>query len=249
MKIDVITLFPELVEAVTQHGMPRVAVEKQVLTCSTVNPRDFSGNRHRNVDDRPFGGGPGMVMQAQPLAQTVAYCKQGNPAAKVIALSPQGAPLSQHWLAKLAQEEGLILVCGRYEGFDERFVEQEVDVELSLGDFVLSGGELGAMTLIDGIARLLPGVLGDAESAVSESFSQALLDHPHYSRPEIWRVPEVLLSGDHAKIARWRKKQAVKATLTKRPDLLQKMMETAKRADSEEVISLLHQWLESDTHD
>ena len=223
MKIDVITLFPELVEQVTRHGMPRIAVEQGQLALSTRNPRDYSTNKWRRVDARPYGGGPGMVMEAEPLAAVVADAKQAIGAAKVVYLSPQGSRFDQRWAERLSAEPGLILLCGRYEGLDERVLAAEVDFELSLGDFVLSGGELAAMVVIDAIARLLPGVLGDEQSAVNDSFSAGLLDHPHYTRPEAWRdagVPEVLMSGDHAKIARWRRQQALGQTWLKRPELL-----------------------------
>lgn len=223
MRIEVITLFPELVEQVTRHGMPRIAVEQQQLALSTRNPRDYSTNKWRRVDDRPYGGGPGMVMEAEPLAAAIAASKQTLGAAKVIVLSPQGARFDQAWAQRLSTEQNLVLLCGRYEGLDERLLASEVDLELSLGDFVMSGGELAAMVVIDAIARLLPGVLGDEQSAVNDSFSAGLLDHPHYTRPEVWRdlaVPEVLMSGDHAKIARWRRQQALGATWLKRPELL-----------------------------
>lgn len=223
MQIEVITLFPELVEQVTRHGMPRIAVEHQQLVLSTRNPRDYSTNKWRRVDDRPYGGGPGMVMEAEPLAASIAASKQTLSGAKVVYLSPQGERFSQSWAQRLSAEQQLILLCGRYEGLDERLLASEVDLELSLGDFVMSGGELAAMVVVDAIARLLPGVLGDAQSAENDSFSAGLLDHPHYTRPEDWRgmqVPEVLMSGDHAKIARWRRQQALGATWLKRPELL-----------------------------
>lgn len=227
MKIEVITLFPELVEQVARHGMPRIAVEKGQLALTTRNPRDHSTNKWRRVDDRPYGGGPGMVMEAEPLASAIAESKASVGAgARVVMMSPQGERFSQGWAQRLSTEPGLILLCGRYEGIDERLVRQEVDVELSLGDFVLSGGELAAMVMIDAIARLLPGVLGHDESAQKDSFSQGLLDHPHYTRPEQWRdapVPEVLMGGDHAQVARWRLQQALGATWLKRPDLLDAM--------------------------
>lgn len=227
MKIEVITLFPELVEAVTRHGMPRVAVEQGALELRLRNPRDHAQNRWRKVDERPFGGGPGMVMQAEPLAQAIEAAKAGiGPDARVVMMSPQGERMSQQWFGRLGREAGLIVLCGRYEGIDERLVTNAVDVELSLGDFVLSGGELAAMVLIDGISRLLPGVLGHVESAGQDSFSDGLLDHPHYSRPEVWRgdaVPEVLMGGNHAHMARWRLKQALGRTWLRRPDLLEKL--------------------------
>jgi tRNA (guanine37-N1)-methyltransferase len=223
VKIEVVTLFPELVEQVTRFGMPRLAVEGGQLQLSTRNPRDYSENRWRRVDDRPYGGGPGMVMEAEPLAQALAAAKASVGSARVVALSPQGEPLTQAWMERLSREPALVVLCGRYEGLDERLLAGEVDFELSLGDFVLSGGELAAMALVDAVARLLPGVLGDAESAMNDSFSAGLLDHPHYTRPEQWRgmpVPEVLLSGDHAAIRRWRLKQALGQTWLKRPELL-----------------------------
>ncbi len=227
MKIEVITLFPELVDVVKRHGMPRVAVEQKALEVSCTNPRDFAQNRWRKVDERPFGGGPGMVMQAEPLAQAIEHAKAAlGPATRVVMMSPQGERMDQSWFERLGRESGLVVLCGRYEGVDERLVASMVDVELSLGDFVLSGGELAAMALIDGIARLLPGVLGHAESAGQDSFSNGLLDHPHYSRPVEWRgeaVPEVLMSGDHARQARWRLKQALGRTWLRRPDLLDKL--------------------------
>lgn len=229
MKINVITLFPELIEVVTRHGMPRVAAEQGALALSSINPRDHAQNKWRKVDDRPFAGGPGMVMQAEPLARSIESAKAeiGNDA-KVVMMSPQGERMSQAWFERLSREPALIVLCGRYEGIDERLVTSEVDVELSLGDFVLSGGELAAMALIDGIARLLPGVLGHAESAQQDSFSSesGLLDHPHYSRPEQWRdqaVPEVLMGGNHAEIARWQLRQALRRTWLRRPDLLDNM--------------------------
>lgn len=223
MRIDVITLFPELVEQVTRHGMPRIAAEGGQLQLSTRNPRDYSTNKWRRVDARPYGGGPGMVMEAEPLAAAISDAKATLGSAKVVYLSPQGSRFDQQWARRLSEEPNLVLLCGRYEGLDERLVREEVDFELSLGDFVLSGGELAAMVVIDAIARLLPGVLGDEQSAANDSFSAGLLDHPHWTRPEVWRdagVPEVLMSGDHAKIARWRHQQALGQTWLKRPELL-----------------------------
>ena len=222
MKIEILTLFPELVEQVVRFGIPRKAAEAGVLQLKARDIRDYSADRDRRVDDRPYGGGPGMVMEAEPLTAAIAAAKAAIGAVKVIALSPQGEPLTQDWVRRLALEPGLILLCGRYEGPDERAM-RAVDVELSLGDFVLSGGELPAMALVDAVSRWLPGALGHEQSAQDDSFSAGLLDHPHYTRPEHWRgeaVPEVLLSGDHAKVARWRLKQALGATWLKRPDLL-----------------------------
>lgn len=240
MKIEVVTLFPELVEQVGNFGMPRVAVECGALALSTRNPRDTSGNKHRRVDDRSFGGGPGMVMQAEPLLKAIEDAKLAVGAVKVVAMSPQGERFDQAWAERLSREAGLIVVCGRYEGVDERLVAAAVEVELSLGDFVMSGGELAAMAMIDAIARLLPGVLGHEESAGNDSFAKGMLDHPHYSRPEIWReqaVPEVLMSGNHAQIARWRLKQALGRTWLRRPDLLENL-----ELDAEQV-QLLRQFI------
>lgn len=222
------------------HGMPRVAMERGVLALSARNPRDSSDDRNRRVDERPYGGGPGMVMQAPPLAASLEAAQQAHGRGLVIAMSPQGERVTQAWLERLAKEQVLYFVCGRYEGIDERFIQTHVDLELSLGDFVLSGGELAAMAVIDGMARLLPGVLGDVGSAAEDSFSDGLLDHPHYTRPELWRgqaVPEVLVSGDHARIARWRLKQALGMTWLKRPDLLAGPALDATRQ------ALLREWL------
>lgn len=224
MRIEVLTLFPELVEQVARHGMPRIAAEQGQLQLATRNLRDYSTNKWRKVDDRPYGGGPGMVMEAEPLAAAIHASKEALGEARVVMLSPQGERFDQRWAERLSREPGLILLCGRYEGLDERLLRSEVDLELSLGDFVLSGGELAAMVVIDAIARLLPGVLGHEQSAVEDSFTQGLLDHPHYTRPEEWRgerVPEVLMGGDHAKVARWRLQQALGSTWLKRPDLLE----------------------------
>ena len=223
MRIEVLTLFPELVEQVGRYGIVRRAVESGKLALTTRNFRDYSENKWRRVDDRPYGGGPGMVMNAGPVAAAVAASKQAlGGTAKVVALSPQGEPLTQQWVKRLAAEQNLVVLCGRYEGIDER-AQGTVDVELSLGDFVISGGELGAMVLVDAVARLIPGALGDEQSAGNDSFSSGWLDHPHYTRPEAWNgepVPDVLLSGDHAAVRRWRLKRALGATWLKRPDLL-----------------------------
>lgn len=223
MKAAVVTLFPEWVEQVIRHGMPRIAAERGALALTLVNPRDHASNPWRRVDSRPYGGGPGMVMEAGPLTGSIAAAKREAPG-PVILLSPQGERFNQAWAERLVAAEGVVLVCGRYEGVDERWLTTEVDVELSVGDVVLSGGELGAMMVIDACARLLPGVLGDADSAKEDSFTGGRLDHPHYARPEVWQgqsVPEVLLSGDHAAIRRWRRQQALGQTWLKRPDLLE----------------------------
>ncbi|MCH2557927.1 MAG: tRNA (guanosine(37)-N1)-methyltransferase TrmD [Alcanivorax sp.] len=227
MRITLVSLFPEMARAVTDFGVTRRAVENGLLTLDTVNPRDFTEDRHRTVDDRPFGGGPGMVMKVAPLEKALAAARQGNPGARVVYLSPQGRPLTQARAAQLAATPGLILLAGRYEGVDERLIETEVDELVSIGDYVLSGGELPALVLIDAVTRLLPGVLGHQDSAAQDSFSgelEDLLDCPHYTRPETYRdrsVPEVLLSGDHERIRRWRLKQALGRTWRCRPELLE----------------------------
>lgn len=223
MQFDVITLFPELVNTVIQGGITGRAAERNIISLQHWNPRNYATDVHRTVDDRPYGGGPGMVMKADCLLAAIRDARQQNPG-KVIYLSPQGQALSQPLVKELAQEEHLILLCGRYEGIDERIIEQEVDMECSIGDYVLSGGELGAMVMIDAITRLLPGALGHNESAAQDSFFDGLLDCPHYTRPnelEGLGVPAVLKSGNHAVIARWRKKQALGRTWQRRPDLLQ----------------------------
>ncbi len=229
IRFDCITLFPEMFAAVTENGITRRALEEKRWAWQGWNPRDFAENAWRRVDDRPFGGGPGMVMQPGPLEKAIAAARQGQREAglaksRVICLSPQGAPLTHERVMQLATGgEGLVLLCGRYEGVDERLIERCVDEEMSIGDFVLSGGELPAMVLIDAVVRQLPGVLGDAASAVEDSFVSGLLDCPHYTRPEVYEgqaVPEVLLSGDHKRIRRWRLKQSLARTRKRRPDLL-----------------------------
>lgn len=224
MRFDVITLLPELVESVTKVGVTGRAADRGLISLHCWNPRDFTEDVHRNVDDRPYGGGPGMVMKADSLLQSIRAARKKAPSGtKVVYLSPQGKRLNQALLRKESKEGALILLCGRYEGIDERVIELEVDEEWSLGDYVLSGGELGAMVVIDGITRLLPEVLGHKDSAEQDSFTENLLDCGHYTRPdsiENLEVPTVLKSGDHKKIARWRRKQAIGRTYTKRPDLL-----------------------------
>ena len=224
MRIEVVTLFPELVDSVARWGVTGRARERGLWTLGTVNPRDFATDRHRTVDDRPYGGGPGMVMLAQPLEQAIAAARERSGVrARVIYLSPQGEPLKHERVAALAKEDALVLLAGRYEGVDERVVERSVDLELAIGDFVVSGGELPALLLIEALVRQLPGTLNDAQSNVEESFVGGLLDCPHYTRPEVYEgheVPPVLLSGDHAKIARWRLKQSLGRTWLRRPELL-----------------------------
>lgn len=227
MHLEVVTLFPDMVLTVGHYGVVGRGLTRGLVTLGCHNPREFAGDVHRTVDDRPYGGGPGMVMKYEPLASAVAAAREAAPAGSpVICLSPQGRPFDQAMAMRYAALPGLIVLAGRYEGIDERFVEQEVDEELSLGDFVLSGGEIAAMAIIDAIVRLIPGVLGDDESAAQDSFAAGLLDHPHYTRPEVVagrRVPGVLLSGDHERIARWRYKQALGRSFLRRPDLVRKL--------------------------
>ncbi len=224
MNISVITLFPELVQSVCDCGVIGRAVKNERFSFKTINPRDFTVDSHRTVDDRPYGGGPGMVMKPQPLQLAIQHAKKKSPAARAIYMSPQGKPLSQDWLVDAANNDtDLILLAGRYEGVDERLINAYVDEEVSIGDYVLSGGELAAMVVIDGIVRLLPDVLGHRLSAEQDSFTDGLLDCPHYTRPEIFEgqeVPSVLRSGDHAAIAKWRRKEALLRTQQRRPDLL-----------------------------
>lgn len=224
MRIDVVTLFPEFVEGSARVGVVGRAQERGLLDVRSWNPRDFATDNYRTVDERTYGGGPGMVMLIDPLrdALKAARAADSRPA-KVIYLSPQGARLTQEKVRQLAQGERLILLCGRYEAVDERLLEHEVDEEISIGDYVLSGGELAAAVLIDAIGRLQDGALNDAQSAQQDSFSDGLLDCPHYTRPEqheLGPVPAVLMSGDHAAIRRWRRKQALGRTWQRRPDLL-----------------------------
>jgi tRNA (guanine37-N1)-methyltransferase len=223
VRIVVVTLFPELVTQALAFGVLGRAVARDVLAVETIDPRQFATDPHRTVDDRPYGGGPGMVMKAEPLRQAVELAVQRVPGARRIYLAADGPPADQARVAALARLPGLVLVAGRYEGVDERFVECCVDETASVGDLVLSGGELPALMLIDAMARLLPGTLGCAESAEHESFSTGLLDWPHYTRPEVWEgrpVPSVLLGGNHAEIERWRRRQALGRTHVRRPDLL-----------------------------
>lgn len=221
MRFDVITLFPEMMEALAVGVIGR-ARDKELINLQLWNPRDYTQDVHKTVDDRPYGGGPGMVMKIAPLDAAIEDARKANPSAKVIYLSPQGEPLTQEMATNLSQNDGLILLCGRYEGVDERLLQKQVDQEISIGDYVLSGGELPAMVLIDTVSRLLPGVLGHADSAEQDSFVNGLLDCPHYTRPEVLegkQVPEVLLSGNHAAIEQWRLQQALVRTRERRPDL------------------------------
>lgn len=228
MNFDVITLFPPMFDALAKYGITRRALEQQRFQLQLWNPRDFTEDNYRTVDDRPYGGGPGMVMLAEPLEKAIEAAKErqkqaGVAGPRVVHLSPQGKVLTHQRVMELVQEPGLVLLASRYEGVDERLLRRQVDEEISIGDYVLSGGELAAMVLIDAIARQLPGVLGDAESAIQDSFVDGLLDCPHYTRPELYQgeaVPEVLMSGHHAEIQRWRLKQSLGRTWQRRPDLL-----------------------------
>lgn len=226
MRFDVVTLFPEMVTAAASHGVTGRAIERNIVSLSVWNPRDYTHDRHRTVDDRPYGGGPGMVMKYQPLHDAVNDAKRADvETTKVVYLSPQGKPITQALLSEACDVSQLILVAGRYEGIDERFVELDCDEEWSIGDYVISGGELAALVVIDAVTRLLPGVLGDKDSAQQDSHSDGLLDCPHFTRPEQIEecsVPEVLLGGNHADIERWRMKQALGRTWQRRPDLLKK---------------------------
>ena len=232
---DAITLFPEMFAAVTQSGITRRALERQLYSLRLWNLRDFATDNYRTVDDRPYGGGPGMVMLAEPLAKAIRTAREqrGGGRSRVIYFTPQGVPLVHRRVLELAREQRLILLCGRYEGIDQRLIDAEVDEEISLGDFVLSGGEIAALALVDAIVRQLPGALNDADSAQQDSFADGLLDCPHYTRPEDYEgvpVPPVLLSGHHAEIRRWRLKQALGRTWVRRPDLLRQRQMTNEEA-------------------
>ncbi|HPQ94093.1 MAG TPA: tRNA (guanosine(37)-N1)-methyltransferase TrmD [Thiolinea sp.] len=222
MRFDVITLFPDLVWSVAGCGVVGRALERGLISLQCTSPRDFTHDVHRTVDDRPYGGGPGIVMKPDALLAAIRVVRRSNPG-PLVYMSPQGRPLTQVRMRQFAQVPALILLAGRYEGIDERVIDLEVNEECSLGDYVLSGGELAAMAVIDGVTRLLPGALGHDESAVQDSFTDGLLDCPHYTRPDCVEglgVPAVLKSGDHAVIARWRRKQSLGLTWLKRPDLL-----------------------------
>ena len=228
MQFDVVTLFPEMFAALTQSGVTRRAFEQGKCGLSLWNPRDFTTDNHRTVDDRPYGGGPGMVMMARPLEATINAAKQrqtdlGLAAPRVVFMSPQGRALTHERVTQLKAEPGLVILCGRYEAVDQRLLDRCVDEEVSVGDFVLSGGELPAMALMDAVIRLLPGVLNTEASAIEDSFVNGLLDSPHYTRPETYEgmaVPPVLMGGNHAEIVKWRRQRMLEATATKRPDLL-----------------------------
>jgi tRNA (guanine37-N1)-methyltransferase len=248
MQFDVVTLFPEMFAALTQSGITRRAFEQRKCMLSLWNPRDFTADNYRTIDDRPYGGGPGMVMLAKPLEAAIHAAKarqmqQGLAAPRVVYLSPQGRALTHERVMQLTAEPGLVLLCGRYEAVDQRLLDRCVDEEISLGDFVLSGGELPAMALMDAVIRQLPGVLHDDASAVEDSFVNGLLDCPHYTRPEVYEgaaVPPVLLGGHHAEIEKWRRERALEATAKKRPDLIARAREAGllSRADEKFLSSL-----------
>ena len=222
MRFDIITLFPEMFSAIKEEGVIARAIKKSIISIEEWQLRDFSENKYKNVDDKAYGGGAGMVMQVKPIRDCIKKIKEQEPKTKVIYLSPQGEPLNQNLVEKLSSFESLTLLCGRYEGVDERIIENDVDLEVSIGDYVISGGELAAMVLIDSVSRRLPNVLGNKDS-LNDSFANNLLDYPHYTRPESIDgdlVPEVLLSGNQAKIDAWRLEQAKHKTRQKRPDLL-----------------------------
>jgi tRNA (guanine37-N1)-methyltransferase len=229
IRFDVVTLFPEMFAAVTDSGITRKALEAGLYSLTTWNPRDFTTDNYRTVDDRPYGGGPGMVMMAEPLERALDGVKKAGGSGRVIYLSPQGRKLDHARVLEFSQEDSLTMLCGRYEGVDERLLAKRVEEEISIGDFVLSGGELAAMAVIDAVVRQLPGALGDEASAVEESFADGLLDCPQYTRPEVWdagskvpaQVPGILMSGHHENIRRWRLKQALGRTWLRRPDLLE----------------------------
>lgn len=244
MNIYLISLFPELIQQAAAFGVLGRAIKQQQLKLQCFNPRDYTEDKHRTVDDRPYGGGPGMLMKVEPLAKAIMAAKEvaakgAKDDAKVVYLSPQGQQLDQQLVVDTAADEkDLILIAGRYEGIDERLIESLVDEEWSIGDYVLSGGEFAALVVVDAITRLIPGVLGDDESALQDSFMQGLLDCPHYTRPELiddQAVPDVLLSGDHKAIKRWRLKQALGRTWLRRPDLLDAMKKDASRWDDEKA--------------
>jgi len=223
MRIDVITLFPELIEGVVGVSLLGRALEEGLIEVAVTNPRDYTHDRHRTVDDEPYGGGAGMVMKCDPLFETLEDLRRPDVTPRRIYLSPKGRKLDHGLVRELAEEDHLILLCGRYEGVDERVIEHAIDDEISIGDYVLSGGELPALVLIEALSRMIPGVVGDWESVATDSFFNGLLGPPQYTRPAVYRdhpVPEVLLSGNHAAIDRWRRKEALKVTMQRRPDLL-----------------------------
>lgn len=244
MDVEVVTIFPEMVEHAARFGVTGRAIERGIWRLRCWNPRDFASDAYRRVDDRPFGGGPGMVMLAEPLAACLAAMHarragEGRARARVLHLSPRGAPLTQARVAGIAREPAVALLCGRYEAVDQRLLDAEVDEEVSIGDFVVSGGEVPALALVDAAVRLLPGVTNDAESVRCDSFSDGLLEGPHYTRPEVFGgvpVPPVLLSGHHARIARWRREQALRETARRRPDLIERARRDGRLSAADEAL-------------
>ena len=244
MFIGIITLFPEMFKAITEFGVTGRAVKHNLLQVRCYNPRDFTHDKHKTVDDRPYGGGPGMLMMVQPLRDAIHSAKaDAGEGVKVIYLSPQGRTLEQAGVKELSLNSKMILVCGRYEGIDERLIQSEIDEEWSVGDYVLTGGELPAMTLIDAVARFIPGVLGKQESAQEDSFADGLLDCPHYTRPEVLdglTVPPVLMSGNHAEIRKWRLKQSLERTWLRRPELLESLALTDEQRKLLQLVQAEH---------
>jgi tRNA (guanine37-N1)-methyltransferase len=237
--IETLTIFPEMFESFWEHGIIRRAIEQNKISASTTNIRDFARDRHHTTDDRPYGGGCGMVMKPEPLARAIVSAKEKSPSSKTILLSPQGRVFNQDIAQKLSSERGLILVCGRYEGVDERICHNYIDDEISIGDYVLTGGELAAMVVVEAVIRLIPGVLGGADSAEKDSFSQGFLEHAHYTRPQTFedmQVPDVLLSGNHAEIEKWRLETSLIRTFLKRPDLLE------NRVLTRQELEILEKW-------
>lgn len=224
MRIDVITLFPDMVEQVINYGVVGRAADQKLLSLQCWNPRNYTADKHRRIDDRPYGGGPGMLMKVEPLEETIQAVRENNSLAQLIYLGPQGELVNQCMLAKQVDARSVIFLCGRYEGIDERLIQKKVDKEWSIGDYVISGGELAAMVCIDAMVRLIPGALGHRQSAQQDSFSDGLLDHPHYTRPEEYKgmkVPEVLMNGNHRDIRDWRERQSLGRSWQRRPDLLE----------------------------
>jgi len=239
MKFTVLTIFPEMFDLFWENGMIKRAIDRKKIFAETINIRDFTTDRHRTADDRPYGGGCGMVMKPEPLAGAIRQAKKKTPSARTVLLTPQGRPFNQALAREFSTHSGLILVCGRYEGIDERICEAFIDDEISIGDYVLTGGELAAMVVIDAVTRLLPGTLGGADSAEKDSFSDSLLEHGHYTRPREFEgrsVPEVLLSGNHRAIDMWRIETSLIRTMLKRPDLM------LERSLDEREIKILEKW-------
>ena len=239
MNFVVLTIFPEMFDPFWSHGIIRRAIEQQKIFASTVNIRDYARDRHQVTDDRPYGGGSGMVMKPEPLAGAIRAATRKVPAAGTILLTPQGRPFDQDMAKELASFDGLVMICGRYEGVDERICHDLIDYEISIGDYVLTGGELAAMIIVDAVTRLIPGTLGGEDAAENDSFSNGLLEHAHYTRPRIFEgreVPDVLLSGHHQEIERWRLESSLMRTLLKRPDLL------LQKNLSREEIDILDKW-------